>query len=135
MPRRSADALAVATIAKIDVVQRPDAPYDLTDEESAEWWAVVQRMPADWFPRESHGLLTQYCRHVVRSRRVAQLIGEMEKSKDLDVKEYRDLIRTESDLSRAMALLATKMRMAQQSTYDATKTKPRTIIGKKPWEK
>ncbi len=44
----------------------------------AEWLALVSALPADWFPRETHGLLTDYCRHVVRSRRVALLIGVVE---------------------------------------------------------
>jgi hypothetical protein len=45
----------VATVSAIETIARPDAPYDLTDEQSDEWWAVVNRMPADWFPRETHG--------------------------------------------------------------------------------
>jgi chaperone required for assembly of F1-ATPase len=26
-------------------MQRPDAPYDLTDEQAEEWRAIVNRMP------------------------------------------------------------------------------------------
>jgi len=35
----------------------------LTDEQAEEWRAVVSRMAADWFPRETHGMLLAYCRH------------------------------------------------------------------------
>ena len=35
-----------------------------------EWCAVVNRMPADWFPRETHGMLVQYCRLIVGARRL-----------------------------------------------------------------
>jgi chaperone required for assembly of F1-ATPase len=83
--RPSLASQTVSAISKLDVIQRPDAPYDLTDEQAQEWWAVVNRMPADWFPRETHGMLAQYCRHVVRARRVAQMLDAMEKSDDFDV--------------------------------------------------
>jgi hypothetical protein len=53
----------------------------LTDEQATEWWAVVNRLPADWFPRETHALLIQYCRHVVSARRVAQLLTQAESAR------------------------------------------------------
>lgn len=120
---RSQSAIAVPTVV---AVERPDAPYDLTDEQTAEWWAIVNRMPADWFPKETHPLLAQYCRHIVRARRLAQLIDAAEKGEQLDVKEYRDLLRSEEEQSRALSTLATKMRISQQTTYDKSKKKPTT---------
>src|SRR3954447_21858116 len=54
--------------------RRPPAPRELAKAEALEWRAVVDRLPADWFPRETWGLLTQYCRHVVRARHVAGLL-------------------------------------------------------------
>jgi hypothetical protein len=130
--RDSAAANEIAAIGKLETVQRPDAPYDLTDEQVDEWRAVVARLPADWFTRETHALLAQYCRHVVRARRIAQLIDQAEKSDPFDVKEYRDLLRSEEEQSRAIASLATRMRLTQQTTYDKSKKKPAT--GRKPWE-
>lgn len=120
---RSQSAIAVPVVG---TVERPDAPYDLTDEQTAEWWAIVNRMPADWFPKETHPLLAQYCRHIVRARRLAQLIDAAEKGEQLDVKEYRDLLRSEEEQSRALSTLATKMRISQQTTYDKSKKKPTT---------
>src|SRR3546814_80496 len=84
--RKSAAELALPAVTA--EIQRPDAPYDLTDEQTEEWWAVVNRMPADWFPRETHALLGNYCRHVVMARRVAQLIQAAEKAEELDISEY-----------------------------------------------
>jgi hypothetical protein len=130
--RDSAAANEIAAIGKLETVQRPDAPYDLTDEQVDEWRAVVARLPADWFTRETHALLAQYCRHVVRARRIAQLIDQAEKSDPFDVKEYRDLLRSEEEQSRAIASLATRMRLTQQTTYDKSKKKPAS--GRKPWE-
>ena len=131
--RVPAASLAVASIQTIETVERPDAPYDLTDEQADEWWAVVNRMPADWFPRETHGMLAQYCRHVVRARRLAQLLNKLETSEDVDVKEYRDLLRSEEEQSRAISSLATRMRISQQATVRAEQARKPTMM-KKPWE-
>src|SRR5262245_44689929 len=119
--RKSAAALStpLPDPRVIEVAQRPDAPYDLTTEQAAEWWSVVDRLPSDWFPRETHGLLSQYCRHVVVARRVAQLVGAAEKAKKLNVEYYDRLLRMQERESRAIAMLATKMRLSQQSTVRA----------------
>ena len=130
--RDSIASVAVAEVSRIETVPRPDAPYDLTDEQSTEWWAVVNRMPADWFPRETHGILAQYCRHVVAARRVAQLIEQAVNAEPFDVTEYQRLLTMQDRESRAQASLASRMRLTQQSTYDRTKKKP--IAGRKPWE-
>lgn len=132
--RVSAAATEIATVTTaLETVQRPDAPYDLTDEQTQEWWAVVNRMPADWFPRETHGLLAQYCRHVVAARRLAQLICEAEKSKAFSIEDYDRLLKMQEREGRAMSSLATRMRLTQQTTYDKSKKKPATI-SRPPWE-
>jgi hypothetical protein len=77
-------ALSLTLSPRLEAMQRPDAPYDLTDDETAEWVAILGRMAADWFPRETHPLLTQLCRHIVSSRRLAQLIGATVKAKKLN---------------------------------------------------
>jgi hypothetical protein len=131
--RTSAAALAVAP-AVLERVERPDAPYDLTDAEAEEWWAVVNRMPADWFPRETHPLLAQYCRHRVQSQRVAKLIIDMLADKEgFAIKDYDRLLRMQERESRALASLATKMRLSQQTTYDKSRKKGE-IGPRKPWE-
>ena len=114
--RKSAAALDVERLPSVEVVQRPDAPYDLTDEQAQEWWSVVNRLPADWFPRETHGMLAQYCRHVVAARRVAQLVAKAEKRRNLDVKEYDRLLKMQEREGRAISSLATRMRISQQAT-------------------
>jgi chaperone required for assembly of F1-ATPase len=130
--RKSSAALAMVS-ASVETIQRPDAPYDLTDEQSQEWWAVVNRMPADWFPRETHGMLAQYCRHVVASRRVAQLVEACEGETDLDLERYDRLLKMQEREGRAISSLATRMRISQQATVRAEQArKPSTI--KKPWE-
>lgn len=131
--RKSAASLEIAMTSVTEVVERPDAPYDLTDEQSAEWWAVVNRMPADWFPRETHGMLAQYCRHVVAARRVAQLIANAEKAKTLDLGEYDQLLKMQEREGRAISSLATRMRISQQATVRAEQARKPTQV-EKPWD-
>lgn len=131
--RQSAASLEIAVHSVVETIQRPDAPYDLTDEQATEWWAVVNRMPADWFPRETHGMLAQYCRHVVAARRVAQLIAKAEKAKALDVGEYDQLLKMQEREGRAISSLATRMRISHQATVRAEQArKPKQV--EKPWE-
>jgi len=42
--RTSAAATEIASIAPLNALHRPDAPYDLTGEQAQEWWAIVNRM-------------------------------------------------------------------------------------------
>jgi hypothetical protein len=129
--RVSAAALAVQTPEQVEKVQRPDAPYDLTDEQAEEWWAVVNRLPADWFPRETHAILSQYCRHVVAARRLAQLVAA-EEAGELDLNRYDQLLRMQEREGRALSSLATRLRITQQATLSAKAKKPTQV--RKPWE-
>ena len=128
--RVSAASLEVAK-PTTERVARPDAPYDLTDEQSEEWWAVVNRLPADWFPRETHGVLSQYCRHVVAARRVAQLVAA-EEAGEFDLGRYDQLLKMQEREGRALSSLATRLRITQQATLSEKARKP--AQGKKPWE-
>lgn len=130
--RKSAAALAIAENHLCEAIKRPDAPYDLSDEEAEEWWAVVNRMPADWFPRETHGMLAQYCRHVVRARRVAQLVHEEEKLQ-FDLDRYDQLLKMQERESRIMSSLATRMRISQQATVRAEQAR-KPPAARPPWQ-
>ncbi len=129
--RVSAAALAVPPPEHAERVQRPDAPYDLTDEQTEEWWAVVNRLPADWFPRETHAILSQYCRHVVAARRLAQLVAA-EEAGELELDRYDQLLRMQEREGRALSSLATRLRITQQATLSAKAKKPTQV--RKPWE-
>lgn len=130
--RKSAASLAVVT--PLEVVRRPTPPAELTDEQANEWRAVVNRLPADWFPRETHGLLAQYCRHVIAARRIGQLVAAEEESEDFDLDRYDQLLKMQEREGRALSSLATRMRLSQQTTYSDKKTKPAAGGLKKPWE-
>ena len=138
--RTSSAALAVAANNVVEIVPRPEPPSELTGDQAEEWLAIVNRMPADWFPRETHGMLAQYCRHVVASRRIAQMIETLEAEVAEGgaeaileaTKAFDRLFKMQEREGRAISSLATKMRLSQQSTYDKSKKKP--AVARKPWE-
>ena len=138
--RTSSAALAVASSNVVEIVPRPEPPTELTRDQAEEWLAIVNRMPADWVPRETHGMLAQYCRHVVASRRIGQMIETLEAEVAEGgaeaileaTKAFDRLFKMQEREGRAISSLATKMRLSQQSTYDKSKKKP--AVARKPWE-
>lgn len=131
--RKSAASMEITIASDVQVIRRPLPPNELTVEQADEWSAVVDRMPADWFPRETHGMLVQYCRHVVAARRIAQLIARVEKSNKLDLDEYDKLLKMQEREGRAVSSLATRMRITQQATVRAESAKKPAQISA-PWE-
>jgi hypothetical protein len=122
--RKSGASLEV--VRSIVTVTRPDPFPDLTTDQQNEWVDIVNRLPADWFPRESHALLAQYCRHVVSAKHVSDLIaslidGDMESSDWLH--DYDKLLKMQEREGRAMSSLATRMRITQHSLVSRDKTK------------
>jgi hypothetical protein len=134
--RRSTDAMLARPDAHVlDRVQRPTAPHDLTDEEVEVWAAVVNSMPADYFGPESLALLSQYSRHVIAARRVAEWIEKATADPELRVKDFGRLLRLQAQESAALSALAVKMRIAQQSSRtDRGHARGARGPGKKPWE-
>ena len=130
--RQSAASMAIVEANPVEAIRRPLPPEELTEEQADEWLSITGRLPADWFPRETHGMLAQYCRHVVAARRVAQLVSEHEASKEFDVEVYDRLLKMQEREGRALSSLATRMRLSQQTTYDKSKKKPAQT--RKPWE-
>jgi hypothetical protein len=121
--RSAAAALSIVHADVLSAVPRPKPPAELTDEQGDEWRRIVNRLPADWFPVETQPLLAQLCRHIVRARRLAQLLDAAERAAEFDAKEYGDLAKLEESQSRTIATLATKMRLSQQTTYDESTRK------------
>lgn len=131
--RKSAASFDVATTAPVKVVPRPDAPYDLTDEQTDEWRAIVASLPADWFQRGNHALLSQYCRHVIAARRIAQLIEKFAGEPEIDLGAFADLLKQQERETRAINALLRSMRLTQQSVVRAETAKRPTQVTK-PWE-
>jgi hypothetical protein len=96
---------------------RPAAPDELTQKQAKVWKSVVKSMPADWFGRETHALLIQYCRHVVTAQEVDRLINE-HAAGELDIQRYNKLLIMRARESGALTALARTMRLTQQSRID-----------------
>ncbi len=137
--RKSKASLTVISHDGIISTARPKTPADLTKEQAVEWKEIVDRMPADWFTKETHPLLTQYCRHIIVAYRIAQLIEQIETSPDpLDIDKYDQLLRMQTRETTSIARLATAMRLTQQAKYTAKAAgtaSRKAGTGPKPWEK
>lgn len=90
-------------------------------------------MPADWFPTETHPLLIQYCRHAVQARKVGELIEKATSDPALEIGDYDRLLQMQRRESLAIAILATKLRIAQQSTTNH-RGNAKQIQPRKPWQ-
>ena len=116
------------------LVERAPPPEHLTPEQAQVWREVLDDLPADWFRPSNLPLLEPYCRHVVASRRVAQLIELEEKSDAFDPESYNRLLRMQDRETRALATMGTKLRLTQQSLKHQDAVKPRQAPGRKPWQ-
>ena len=118
---------------KIEIVKRLRPPHELNDEETEVWAAVTSSEAADWFSPSTAPLLAQYCRHVVQARRVAELIEKATSDPELSIQDYDRLLHMQERESRAVASLATKMRISQQATTNHRGNKNPAQV-RKPWE-
>lgn len=128
-----------------EVIQRPDAPYDLDDQESDEWRAQVGAMPADHFTRSTWPLLSMYCRHIVAATRLSQLAQAAlhppkvrGKKAELDLSLYNALLKAHRAETAAAQRLARSMRLTQQSYIKSetlgTRMKKQATLTAMPWE-
>jgi hypothetical protein len=87
-----------------------------------EWKAIVGRMPAGWFGRESFGLLTAYLRHWANAKIIAEQIENFLPEwleSDEGLNRFDQLSKVLEREQRALSSLAGKMRLSQSS-----RTKP-----------
>lgn len=131
--RKSSAALEITTTSVLERVERPKAPHDLTDEEIEVWAAVVASEPADWFSPATLPLLSQYCRHAVHARRIAELLEKATGDEKLAITDYERLLKMQQRESAMLKTLATSMRISQQSTTNHRGNKTKSAA-RKPWE-
>ena len=131
--KSSAEIATIPLNGSIQTVARPDAPYELSDDQAVIWRRIADDLPADWFTPKHSGLLKMYCRHEAQSDRIAMLIEQEMAKRELDVQQYDKLLAMQEREGRAMSSLATRMRMTQQALYDKSKKAPSNSV-RKPWE-
>lgn len=133
--RKSAASLQVmATASVLETVPRLQAPHDLTDEEVVVWAAVTATKPADWFDDAAVPLLSQYCRHSVQARRIAEMIERATSDQQLHIADYDRLLKMQQRESAVLSTLSTKLRISPHSQTNHRGNKVPTSGIKKPWE-
>jgi hypothetical protein len=115
----------------ISAVNRPEPPAHLTDDQATVWRGVVDRLPADWFPGETHALLAQFCRHVTSAQHIARLIEKQAQSDEFSLILFDRFLRMQERESRAISSLATRMRFTNQARFSHNK-RSGTMVPK-PW--
>jgi phage terminase small subunit len=113
------------SVVRLEPQLQPSPPADLTTEQAAEWRAIVASCPAHWFGRESAGLLEAYCRHSANAKLITKKIDAFKEewlSSDNGLKRYSELLKIQDQQHRAMALLASKMRLSQSSRTKLAKS-------------
>ena len=134
--RKSSAELTTVTAMPLRLVKPPE---DLTPEESEVWAKVTATKPSEWWDAGSVPLLSQYCRAVVQSELVGDLVrstGQAMLSDPDELDRYKELRKIQSVLASEMRGLARDMRLTQQSRYRADKadTTSRKAGGPaKPW--
>lgn len=131
--RKSAAELAVIGSTGVVQVSRPQPPTELTEEQSAEWRAIVNAHPAERFAREQHSMLMAHCRHTVAIRRIGQLIAAAEKADPFEVEDYDRLLKMQERESRCLASLAVRLGFAYSTAYEKRPAKGKSAAPK-PWE-
>lgn len=131
--RKSAASLEIATASRIQTIERPQCPHDLNDEEAEVWFTVINRLPADWFPAETHPLLIGYCRAVIQARRIAEWMERATSDPELVFSDYAKILKQQREQHASIAMLATKMRISQQATTNH-RGNHKQISPAKPWE-
>ena len=115
-PKSSAALAVVSSVTE----HRPAPPKELTPEQAAEWEAIVGRLPHNWFPRETHGLLVALLRHWSTCRFLSKQIDAFNPAwiaEDGGFERYSQWLALRERESRAMAGLAVKLRLTNQSRY------------------
>lgn len=137
MARKSATVKALEESGTLGefIPARPDPLEGLTREQRDEWKAVVDRMPEEWFPRETHQLLAQYCRHACEAKFISGMLRAHKVDPETSgewLDQYGDLLKLQEREGRAMSSLATRLRITQQSTVNPKIQKPSEPVD--PWD-
>lgn len=121
MPRASMENLLMRDGGLAANMQRPDAPYELDEEETTEWYRVVNSMPHDHFIPANYHLLVSLCEHIVEKRRLSRLIKSYCIRKDrVDVAIYLDMCKQREAESMMVLKYSRSCRLTQQSTKNKT---------------
>jgi hypothetical protein len=117
MPRKSAAALNI--IRPPTFTPPPKPPADLTDPQQEVWRDLTESMPPDWFPKCTHALLAQLCRHICEAKFIAGKLKKGAPNKTLA--DYDKWLSMQDRETKAILALSRSLRLTNQSRYDTLK--------------
>jgi hypothetical protein len=98
------------------------------------WEEIVGSQAADYFIPGSLPLLSQLVRHVDTADVLAKAINSMAPRLEDDLPLANKLMGMAARESAAIAMLSTKLRLAQSARFDNKKRLPTSPPGLKPWQ-
>lgn len=139
MPRASAASLAIVAAAR----GYEPAPATLSPAAAEVWNRVIRSKPVEWFGPETYPLLETYCSLVIEHRAIlrATQISDDPALLDAAVERLAGWAKVLAAQRNSLGMLATKMRLSQQSKYGARqategKNRPQAVAkGGQPWER
>jgi hypothetical protein len=137
--RKSLAALAVKPIAGPND-RHPEPPARLNVDEAGIWREICASMPVGWFPVECQGVLEALVTETAARRRFDESVRNFpsDQMRTADgLHALRQLRRMQAEAGKAIAYLATKLRLTPQSRYNATRANTLTQNGQaviEPWQ-
>ena len=120
---------------------RPEPPDTMSPRGREIWRETTAGEPVDFFATGAlRNMLADYCAHRESLERLAETINRFEPewlTQTGGAKRYHDLLKIRDLETRASASLATKLRLTNQSRYEAKSASTasrQTLKGAKPWE-
>ena len=121
--------------------RRPEPPIELTVRQAQIWRDVVASEPTDFFATAAlRAMLCDYCRHLQTGETLTEQINVFKPEwirTEEGASRYNLLLRMRERETRASGLLATKLRLTNQSRYqpDTAATAARKVQRlPRPWE-
>jgi hypothetical protein len=112
--KSAAEHLSVVSFAKA----RPGPPLSLTEAQADAWRAITNRLPADWFPRETHPILTALCKHISTFELLSKAIDRYEPEwLDVDggIERLMKLTQMRERESRGVLAASRALRLSKQA--------------------
>lgn len=140
MGERGRKSTASLSVISGGADRRPEPPSDLTKHEAEVWQATVAHEAADIFGTAAlQQLLKEYCRHVIAAARLSLVIEAHMSTTDSDlgIKDLDCLLKMRDRETKAIADLATKLRLTNQSRYTpkaAATAAKKSSEARKPWQ-
>lgn len=120
--------------------KRPEPPSDLTEGQAKIWREIVASEPADFFASMATQVLLKHaCFHAesveMLNHEFRNFKGEWLKSAE-GMKRYDAFLKARGEETRRYALIATRLRLTNQSRYtpQAAATASRNTAKVRPWE-